>query len=310
MKSLQSIFRAGIAFIVLLFLGQLTAVYVVDSIVRDDVVKAVRKNTAASKQLTELAILAQQIRRYEKEYFIYINNLERLNRYKGEWSVAAERIQLLISSMSTNSAGLFSASELDEVAKWEAAASFYIAEMRSIFWVASERHLGQAAGAAASGSGVFRALPSGSLSTSTATVATIPLSPSEFNALIAAGKDKFSGVLIIGVSNMLASKSADTLKLAEVASQGFSKFVLTVAGSVVVGVLCALALMIYVPRAVVRPIRQLSQAVDAVSLGKADQQFDFKNTVMEFQDLGKSVERMRMAQRSMLERLRDKPQRS
>ena len=74
MKSIRSRLVAGLSLIIVFFLVQAALVWWGQDTARRDVVDATRKNTIASSQLSELAVLAQQIRRYEKEYFVYVGN--------------------------------------------------------------------------------------------------------------------------------------------------------------------------------------------------------------------------------------------
>jgi hypothetical protein len=81
MKSIRARLTAGLALIIVFFLVQAALVWLGQDNARREVVDATRKNTLASAQLSELAVLAQQVRRYEKEYFVYVGNRERRDNY-------------------------------------------------------------------------------------------------------------------------------------------------------------------------------------------------------------------------------------
>jgi len=130
--------------------------------------------------------------------------------------------------------------------------------------------------------------------------------PTQANDMIKAGKDRFSSELIKGVGTMSAEKNKATLSIASEASEGFQKLIFGVLGTVVVGFLITMFLLYKLPRAVKQPIEALTQSVEAMSKGGAAMPVQAMG-VTEFEGLGRALERMRLSQETMLQRLRSRP---
>jgi methyl-accepting chemotaxis protein len=130
-------------------------------------------------------------------------------------------------------------------------------------------------------------------------------SPAEVNGMIGAGKDRLSGVLIKGVSDMAAEKTKQTLALPELTKQGFDRMWNLVMASVVIGLVVAGYLALKLPTAITKPIATLSGAIDRVSKGELDVAIDTSGP-SEFSTLTAAVERMRVAQGALVARLRSR----
>ncbi len=282
MKSIQAKLTVGLGLIIVFFLLQAGLVWWSQDNARREVVEATRKNTLASSELGQLAVLAQQVRRYEKEYFVYVGNKERRDAYTKEWNGTSEKITKVLKTIRSNEGAAFNAADIAKVVTWIGAAEFYASEMEKIF------------------STVDRQATSAP-STTTATLTAI--SAVEANSMITAGKDRFSGVLIKGVSEMAVEKTKQTLALADVASEGFSKMLYGVLSTVLIGILIALGLMFTLPQSVTKPLAQLTSAVDGISKGNLDKKMDSAG-VAEFEGLAAALERLRLGQQALVARLR------
>jgi HAMP domain-containing protein len=307
MKSIRSRLVLGLSLIIVFFLAQAALVWYSQSTAKSDVVDTARKNTLASSQLTDLAVLAQQIRRYEKEYFVYVSNEERRNNYIKEWTGASDKITKLLGTMRANQDGAFSADDTGKISNWQSAADFYGAEMKKIFAAVNDQaaKVAQAAQAAAAST---PATPAGKAAVkpteaAPAAPAVAMFAPTEVNTMITAGKDRLSSVLIKGVSDMSAEKTKQTLALSEVAAGGFNQVFAGVMLTVAVGIIIALILMVTLPKAVTTPLETLTAAVDDLSKGKLDAKVEAGN-VAEFAGLATALERMRVGQQALVARMR------
>ncbi len=293
----------GLVAIILFFMAQAAVVLTMGRFTEREVVEVARRNTVAQVNLAELSTLAQQIRRYEKEYFVYVDSADGRAKYQKEWTGTMEQIGKLLAKMQSNADRAFSNDDISNVNKWWAAAEFYKAEMVKVFDavedrvrrvaddVAREKARAEAAAAAPK-----------SKDAPPPVVLTPMITPVEANGMIAAGKDRFSADLIKGVAQTFAAKSQATLDLTSVTNEGFSKMIYTVVATVVIGVAIGLYLLLTLPLSVSRSIKQLTLNVDAISrgdTGKADAHI----AVREFHDLSSAVERMRIAQEVMLQRM-------
>lgn len=307
MKSIRSRLVLGLSLIIVFFLAQAALVWYSQSTAKSDVVDTARKNTLASSQLTDLAVLAQQIRRYEKEYFVYVSNEERRNNYIKEWTGASDTITKLLGTMRANQDGAFSSEDTGKISNWQSAADFYSAEMKKIFASVNDQaaKVAQAAQAAAAST---PATPAGKAAVkpteaAPAAPAVAMFAPTEVNTMITAGKDRLSSVLIKGVSDMSAEKTKQTLALSEVAAGGFNQVFAGVMLTVAVGIIIALILMVTLPKAVTTPLETLTAAVDDLSKGKLDAKVEAGN-VAEFAGLATALERMRVGQQALVARMR------
>jgi methyl-accepting chemotaxis protein len=296
MKSIRSLVFLALGIIILVFLAQAVLVWTTQNKVKNDVVQATTKNTLASADLNELAILAQQVRRYEKEYFVYVSVEERRNTYIKEWTGTYDKITALVQKIRNNNQGAFSKDDLDKVGAWDEAASFYGSEMKKIFSAVNQRatDVSVAAGTPA---------PTGKDAAPVAPV--VMYSPTEVNTMIGPGKDKLSGVLIKGVSELNKAKTQATLGLSDVAAKGFQQLLMGVLATVGVGILASLALLAWLPGAVTKPVAQFSAVVDALSKGEVDKPIAGAQAA-EFAGLAKALERLRVAQQAMVQRLRSR----
>jgi methyl-accepting chemotaxis protein len=288
MKSIKNILLLGLAAIALLFLVQAWLLYSGQQQIQREVISAAQKNTQASAQLSELAILAQQVRRYEKEYFVYVNNVERRENYIKEWTGTSDKITKLLQSIRSNAQGAFTPEDLAKVSNWSSAAEFYSSEMKKIFGAVNDRQT---------------ATPSSPPSAKDAPPANTSFAPAEANVLITAGKDRLSGVLIKGVSDLYQAKTKATLELDDVATATFSKLAKAVGATVLIGFLLALFLAWRLPRAITSPLGALTDAVDRMSKGDLEKAVDVGG-VHEFSGLSTALERMRVAQKTLMQRLR------
>jgi HAMP domain-containing protein len=309
MKSIRSRLVFGLGLIIVFFLAQAALVWYSQATAKSSVVDTARKNTIASSQLTDLAVLAQQVRRYEKEYFVYVGNEERRNGYIKEWTGTSDKITKLLGTMRTNADGAFTADDTAKVANWQSAADFYGSEMKKIFGavndqavkVAQAAQAAPAATPAAANAGKPAAKPADAAAPAAPAVAMF--AATEVNTMITAGKDRLSSVLIKGTSEMSAEKTKQTLSLSEVAAGGFNQVFAGVMLTVAIGIAIALILMVTLPKAVTTPLETLTAAVDDLSKGKLDSKIDAGN-VAEFAGLATALERMRVGQQALVARMR------
>lgn len=301
--SIKSRLVNGLMLIVLFFLVQAGMVWYATGNAKSTVVENTRKNTVATSELGSLAVFAQQIRRYEKEYFIYIGNKEKRDSYEQEWRGTLGKIEATLARMKTGSDGAFSPKDIEQVVVWSDASAFYAAEMQKIFHAVAERSVTIEADKSSA-----VASPSAPQSLKTAVVtppehaAPVDYRPIEVNDMIKAGKDRFSADLMKGVATMDSAKTGTTLALADVAEKMFDQVLTGVLITVAIGVLVALLLSFSLPRTVTRTIGGLSNAAETMSMGNLEQAYD-SGGVTEFDKLAEALNRMRLGQQALVERL-------
>jgi HAMP domain-containing protein len=308
MKKTTSINRnltVGLIAIIVFFILQAAGVLTMGRYTEREVVEVARRNTVAQVDLADLSTMAQQIRRYEKEYFIYVNNPEKRTQYQKEWTGTMEKITALLGRMRANSSSALSADDLSRVGQWAAASEFYASEMTKVFAEVNARaNKMQEEAATAQAAEQLAASTKGAKAKEATPVleGTRMLLPDEANDLIKAGKDRFSADLIKGVATTFAQKSEATLALTTVTNEGFNKMIYGVMASVLIGIGIGVYLLVSLPKSVTEPIRNLTTLVDALSRGEFTKPVA-SIKVLEFKNLSAAVERMRIAQELMLQRL-------
>ena len=98
------------------------------------------------------------------------------------------------------------------------------------------------------------------------------------------------------------AKTGDPLALANVAEKMFNQVLVGVMITVAIGVVVALLLSVTLPRAVTRTIDGLSNAAQETSMGNLQQAYD-SGGVSEFNKLVEALNRMRLGQQALVERL-------
>ncbi len=296
MKSIRIRLIASMAVLIAFFALQAIAVTWFTNAQSVQTSALIRTNTQSSAQLTELATLAQQIRRYEKEYFVYVQNEEKRDGYIKEFDGAAARIGKLIDAILANTGGAYSKAEISEINRWRDAHTFYVSEMTRIFNDVRRIQADLAAAPAP-----VPAPAAAAKGTPAATAAQAPVvqapklpTPAEANDLIKAGKDRFGAELIAGVNKMGKAKTEATLGLAQGTTAGYQQLLSVVVATVLAGIAIAVFLILTLPAAITRPIRALAEVADTVARGDLDKPFAATN-VPEFEPLVKSLERMRVA---------------
>jgi methyl-accepting chemotaxis protein len=304
MKSIRSRLIAGLTLIILFFLAQAALVWWSQNTAKHEVVDATRKNTLASSELSQLAVLAQQVRRYEKEYFVYVGNEEKRNGYIKEWTETSDKITNLLSTMSANKGAAFAKADLTAIANWTSASEFYNSEMLKIFTTVRAAAAAIPASAPEPVATTVKASTAASPAAAPATpVASGLPSPVQVNDMIKEGKNRFSDVLIKGVSAMSIEKTKATLALSDTANDSFQKLLLGVLLTVAVGVLLSIFLMMTLPKAVTNPLATLTASVDNISKGNLDIKVNASG-IKEFDGLSIALERMRLGQQALIARMR------
>jgi HAMP domain-containing protein len=298
----------GLLAIIAFFILQIAGVLTMGSYTEREVVEVARKNTVAQVNLAELSTLAQQIRRYEKEYFIYVNNPEKRAQYQKEWTDTIGKIDALIAKMRDNKDSALSSTDVGKVGKWEAASNFYALEMNKIFTEVNARakQMQEEADAASAKAAELQASKTQRTAKAAETAPTPPATrmflPHEANDLIKAGKDRFSADLIKDVAAAFTEKSKATLALTEITNEGFTKMIYGMLATIAIGIGISLFLLLRLPKSISTPIDALTKAVDSISKGESSAPLS-AISVKEFNGLSSAIERMRIAQSMMMKRL-------
>lgn len=288
--------RFGLAVLLALLAALFLVSFVLDRNTRSAVDTAVTKNFVAADQLAELGILGQSLRRYEKEFFIYADDATGRAKYRKEWTEAYDKLQTKIASFQQNQAKTFSTEDVVTFNSWKAAADFYGDEFKNIMKKADEGQLippapPVEAAPAKAGAAAAPAAP-------VAVVQTAFLA----NGMIGPGKDRFR-TLLDGTTKMRQAKASESAKSVEAIRADFSRATWVQLGVFLVGFLIAAYLMFSIPKSVRAPIDAFVGNVEKMSKGDLKQAIDATGA-KEFDTLASSLDRLRIAQAGLVDRLR------
>jgi methyl-accepting chemotaxis protein len=282
-----------LAFIILQFvIGQ-----VLDRNTQTEVNIAVTKNFAAADKLAQISVDGQQIRRYEKEFFIYVNDEAGRAKYRKEWTGTFNALKTNLDTMQANKDGIFNATDVSAITEWNSALAFYAKEFNGIMTKADAGNIVPPVVIEEPKPGVKGAVvvpPAPNLAIATKLA----------NEMIGPGKDKFRSVLD-GAEKLRKAKATDSAANVAQITKLFSDAKLVSIGLFALALLIALYLMMSIPAAVKKPIAEFVAAADKISKGDLKASLDIE-TAPEFSLLGAALERLRIAQSGLLDRLRNR----
>lgn len=277
MSSIRGRIVGGLLVLMAFVIGQYALVFYYQESSREEVERAIGRNYAAGTMLSELAITGQAIRRFEKEYFIYHDDDAGRKKYAREWGDTYQKLHAQLSAMEANRDKVFSKEDLAEFAAWAGDLVIYGAEMRKIMEAVDREGVQAAPGA----------------------------NPTrEVNGLIKLGKDRFAN-LLKGAVAMERRKAGEAFESSQRVRENFDRLSTLLLGTVIAGVALVAFLVFTLPRAITNPIESLVEAADIMSKGRLDSSIASAG-ISEFALLERALERMRVTQLAMMERMRRK----
>jgi methyl-accepting chemotaxis protein len=293
--------RLGLAIILGFFVLQFLLGQYLGKTTLEKVDFAVTKNFTAAEKLSELSVTGQQIRRYEKEYFIYVNDDAGRKKYRTEWTNSYESLNSKLNTMIANKETTFSGKDTATMADWKTALDFYSTEFNKIMTLADA---GQVVPPALPVTEPAKPSVKGAAPVAAVPVAEPAGATKIANGMIGAGKDKFRD-LLDGADKMRKAKIAESRSSVAEINSAFSNTSLISLAIFVLGVAIAIYLMISVPSSVKKPIGEFVLIADAISKGDTKQMIH-ATSASEFEGLAKALERLRVAQAGMVDRLRSR----
>jgi methyl-accepting chemotaxis protein len=299
--SISGKIKLGLSIMLAALVLQFALGQILDRRTQEKVNIAVTKNFAAADQLAELGAAGQQIRRYEKEYFIYVNDTAGRTKYRGEWTGTFNKLQTNLGAMQANKDGMFSSQDTVAFQSWMNALEFYGKEFNTIMTRADTGTIVPPAPV------VEVAQPLAKVTPAPAVVVAAPdLSKATklANDMIGPGKDKFREVLD-GTEKMRKAKLVESAASVNEIRKLFSISTYVSLGIFLVGLILAVYLMISIPNAVKKPIEEFVEIADRISKGDTKQAVQ-ATVASEFDGLAKALERLRVAQSGLLDKIRAK----
>lgn len=258
MSSIKTQIYRGILLVALLLITTAIGSLFMARSFSQDALDLVNRAVQTGTELSAVAVEAQKIRRYEKEYFIYVQDPKLRAKYAGEFDRTANQISELLTRMGNNRAQTYSATEVERVKQWQQAADFYFAEFRKISHAVNQGE---------------------------------ETSPATVNAAIRAGKDRFAVVLEQLSQEVEARKSMVNDGKAEIITQiqwaGFAMFLLAI---LAVAVCIWQFLQIY--GFITAPIGRIVDAAEELAAGRVPSRMEDESAA-EFSRIMSALEMVR-----------------
>lgn len=238
------------------------------SIKEAELVREIILDHKISSQLAGLSSASQKIRRFEKEFFIYVNNPEKRKKYAVEFNEANEEIrQFLEQLISIYPTYQYDTSSI-ALAEWAAARKYYADGFNALV----ER------------------VQNGEISNVIDANSAIQDYKNRFRVVLA-GTDK-----AIRQQYQLATGKADLIKQYQSTSSTIFIVISTLS------FLIAVFMSFFVPASIVKPLKQLTDIANGISKGQVEVTTDVKGSI-EIENLSKSIRRLQMATLGLLKRL-------
>jgi len=184
------------------------------SVVQQQVEQSVRRNFLAAGVLSHVQLQGERLRRYEKEMFIYVAEPAKRLEYVKEFDTAAREMLTELDSALLPSSRSFDDAERQQIARWKAAALFYIGEFERLAERAQQLDM-----------------PGRAPSELVTTI--------DFNKAIGPGKDRFRE-LLKGAQTMRVAKEQASM---QIATRMDRQFFALLTGTIVLAVLGLLVVL-------------------------------------------------------------------
>ncbi len=238
------------------------------SIKENDLLHEIVLEHEISTLLSGLSTAAQKIRRYEKEYFIYVQNPTRRKKYIGEFLEAKEEIDQFIFALKTIYTRSNKNSALTILSEWEVASRFYMSGFATLNKRVKNGEIVSVIGA---------------------------------NKAIQEYKNKFR-VVLSGTTDSIKKQYELATGKAERIKQYQSTSSLIFAAISTISVIVALIISFLIPASIVKPLKQLTNMANGISKGKTSDLGEIKGSA-EIEELAKSIMRLQSTTLGLLNRL-------
>jgi HAMP domain-containing protein len=269
--SITSKLRTGFMIVIIFFLVQSAITYFYISSSRQLVREAVDRSFEQSQIVLHLGLDGQKLRRFEKEHFIYIADASKRDKYYKEWTEAKESIQRRLSGAINDEQETWSTEDRAELSRWEQSLNVYSDGFRA----------------------VHRRAERGALTSTT-----------EANEEISQAKNAFR-TFLEGTDKLGKAKMAQAKQAAKDIDANFSVVYIAVLLTSAAGVILLLALSKFIPGSITRPVNELARAAEKMSKGDLEQKIE-PSQIREFKTLSETLERMRISQKTLIDRMLNK----
>lgn len=213
--------------------------------------------------ISQLSIEGNKLRRYEKEYFIYVNDFLKQSKYYDEWSEAKNKIIELMNIY--KSQHNLSPDDLKKLAEWESSLAAYASGFENI----------------------NKQVSKGELSNTL-----------EANTAIADAKNQFK-VFLDGTEQYRNAKFEEAKLTVLAIEKNFDFIYQVLLVAAIAGTILSLLLLFLIPSSITDPIEELTAAAQLMSNGNLDNKIQPSRTG-DFRILSQALETLRLTQSELM----------
>lgn len=261
----------GFGLILAFILGQAVITYLLLNQSETLVRQTIDKDFNASVEIARIAVEAQKLRRFEKEYLIYVGIPGQRDKYFSEWKGAHDQIKLMLNRIIQSRDTTWSSDDVTKAKEWLASLGAYE-------------------------NGFTRMVQQADSGTITTTL--------QGNEAVREAKDAFR-VLLDGTAQGGDLKLQSATKSGQTIFSKFGTVNLVLVISALAGIGLVVVLLVVVPASISGPIEALTRSAHDMSIGNVSKPVTVTGGA-EFKDLSETLERMRISQQMLLERMKNK----
>lgn len=269
MTSLRFRLTAGLVVLLVFIVGQAAVTYYYIANSERLVTSAIGSDFGASAEIGRIVNEGQKIRRIEKEFFIYLGDPGKRAKYRSEWKESFDKLKETVTAVAGNTAGVWTEADVTEAGRWREALDFY---GDGFDLVAADAEAGRIT------------------------------SVGQANEAIQEAKERFR-TLLDGATRAGDARYAYAQDAARAIAGNFRMLDLMLGALAAGGLIVVGLLIVVLPPAVTRPIAALAQSARNMSTGDLDRPVPATG-IAEFSELSEALERSRISQKTVIERLR------
>jgi nitrate/nitrite-specific signal transduction histidine kinase len=261
----------GFGLILLFILAQFAVVFVYLKQSEKLVDNAINRDFHTSVEVARIGIEAQKLRRFEKEYLMYIHSPSNRGKYFIEWKEASDAVAAKLRQIIENRDQRWSNRDAAAAREWQQSLDAYVNGFKE----------------------VVAAVDNGQIT-----------STLQGNDAVRDAKDAFR-VLLDGTAKKIEIKYERAAVSAKAVEGKFQLVTIVLVVVALAGTVLAAAMLVLLPTSIGRPIEMLTRAAHDMSTGNLGKAISVSGSP-EFKELGATLERMRVSQQMIIDRLTGK----
>jgi methyl-accepting chemotaxis protein len=271
MMTIRNKLYIGFALILAFSIGQAAVTYLNLNQSEALVNQAIGKDFNASVEIARIGIEAQKLRRFEKEFLIYVGSKDQRAKYFTEWKGAHDQVKTMLDRIVENRDADWSAGDIAKAREWQVSLKGY----------------------ADGFTGVVLGADSGQIT-----------STMQGNEAVREAKDAFR-VLLDGTTMGVEQKYKQAVASEQAIGGKFRLVNIVIGIAALAGIGLVAVMLVIVPNSISRPIEVLTRSAHDMSTGIMSKPVAVAGSP-EFKELADTLERMRVSQQMLIERLKKK----